>query len=250
MGEIFNTDFELSFSKLFYTISCRITLMFGTLINAYAVVVGSLLGMVFKKIIPDNIKNRIFQGLGLVTLYLGVQMALKANEPLIMITSVLLGAIVGETLDVDKKMKEGAKLLESRVRSGDRLFVEGLVTAFLIFCMGAMTITGAIEEGVNNNSSIILAKSVLDFFTSISLATVFGLGVLCSAIPLLAFQGGITIIASYSGYLLDASVVTELSGVGGILLLGLGITMLEIKEVKVANLLPSLMIAPLLTIIF
>lgn len=224
--------------------------MFGTWINTLAVVVGSLLGMAFKNSFPDDVKTRVFQGLGLITLFLGIQMAHKTSNPVVMILSVLLGAIIGETLNIDTRLEEAAKLLESKISREDGMFVEGLVTAFLIFCIGSMTITGAIEEGINNNPSILLAKSALDFFTSMSLATVFGLGVLFSAIPLLIFQGSITLIASYSGFILNESVVKELSGVGGILLLGLGITILEIREIKVANLLPALIIAPILTTIF
>jgi len=224
--------------------------MFGTWINTLAVVVGSLLGMAFKNSFPDDVKTRVFQGLGLITLFLGIQMAHKTSNPVIMILSVLLGAIIGETVNIDTRLEDAAKLLESRISREDGMFVEGLVTAFLIFCIGSMTITGAIEEGINNNPSILLAKSALDFFTSMSLATVFGLGVLFSAIPLLIFQGSITLLASYSGFILNESVVKELSGVGGILLLGLGITILEIREIKVANLLPALIIAPILTTIF
>jgi hypothetical protein len=223
--------------------------MLGTWVNTLAVIIGSLMGIVLKDKFPEKIKNAVFQGIGLVTLFMGLQMSLQTNNLLIMIFSISIGAIIGESLNIEARLRRVAIFFESKTNSKDSRFVEGMVTAFLIFCIGSMTITGAIEDGINNNPSILFAKSTLDFFTSVSLATVFGLGVLFSALPLLIFQGGITLLASYSNNFFNELVIQELSGVGGILLLGLGITILDIKEIKVANLLPSLIIAPLLIII-
>lgn len=214
--------------------------------NTIAVVLGSLVGVALHREFPDRIKRIIFQGIGLVTLFIGLQMALKTANMVVLFFSILVGAVIGEMADVEKHLNSFGDFLKAISGSRDERFIEGLVTAFLIFCVGSMTIVGAIEDGLNGNPSILIAKSILDGFVSVSLATVFGIGVLFSAVPLFIFQGAITLLATYSRAFFTGILVNELSAVGGILLLGLGIKMLELKEIKVANLLPSLIVVPVL----
>ncbi|MEM2914944.1 MAG: DUF554 domain-containing protein [Candidatus Bathyarchaeia archaeon] len=224
--------------------------MQGTYINTIAVIIGSLFGVLLHKKFPEKIKKIVFQGIGLVTLFIGIQMAFKVNNLIILFFSILIGAVIGEIIDFERYLDRLGVFLKDKLKSEDDRFIEGLVTAFLIFCTGSMTILGAIEDGLNGDPSILYAKSMLDGFASISLASVFGIGVLFSAIPLFIFQGGITFLAAYSkGFFTDA-LISSLSAVGGILLIGLGINLLEIKKIKVVNLLPSLVVVAVLAHLF
>ncbi|MEM2273363.1 MAG: DUF554 domain-containing protein [Candidatus Bathyarchaeia archaeon] len=220
--------------------------MQGTFVNAIAVVIGSLIGLALRGGFPEKIKNIVFQGIGVVTLFIGFQMAMKTNNLIILFFSVLIGAIVGELLNIEGHIEGFGNLIKSKFSSREDKFVEGFITAFLIFCMGSMTIIGSIEDGLNGNPSILYAKSMLDCFASISLASALGAGVLFSAIPLLLYQGGITMLASLSKDFFTRAVINELSAAGGIILIGLGINILEIKRIRVANLLPSLIISAVL----
>jgi len=221
--------------------------MQGTIVNAIAVVVGSLIGVLLRGRFPDRVKSIVFQGIGLVTLFIGFQMSLKTSNLVLLFFSMLIGAIIGEILDVEKRIEGFGSLVKSKLSSREDKFVEGFITAFLIFCMGSMTIIGSIEDGLNGNPSILYAKSMLDGFASISLASVLGIGVLLSAIPLLLYQGGITLLASISKAFFTETVINELSATGGIILIGLGINLLEIRKIRVANLLPSLIVSATIT---
>jgi len=223
--------------------------MQGTYVNAVAVVLGSLVGIILRGRFPDKIKNMVFQGIGLVTLFIGFQMTLKTNNLVVLFFSILIGAIIGETVNIEKHIEDFGNLIKSKFGSKEDKFIEGFITAFLIFCMGSMTIIGSIEDGLNGNPSILYAKSMLDGFASISLASVLGVGVLFSVIPLLLYQGGITLLASLSKSFFTEAVINELSASGGIILIGLGINILEIKKIRVANLLPSLIISAAITYI-
>ncbi|MCX8170961.1 MAG: DUF554 domain-containing protein [Candidatus Bathyarchaeota archaeon] len=221
--------------------------MQGTLVNAVSVIAGSLIGIVLRGKFPDRVKSIVFQGIGLVTLFIGFQMALKTSNLIILFFSMLIGAVVGEALNIEGHIEGFGNFVKSKFSSREDKFVEGFITAFLIFCMGSMTIVGSIEDGLNGNPSILYAKSMLDGFASISLASVLGFGVLFSAIPLLLYQGGITLLASLSKAFFTEAVVNELSASGGIILIGLGINLLEIRKIRVANLLPSLVFSAAIT---
>ena len=223
--------------------------MQGTYVNAVAVVLGSLVGIILRERFPEKIKDMVFQGIGLVTLFIGFQMSLKTSNLVILFFSILVGAILGEVTNLERHIEDFGNFIKSKFGSKEDKFVEGFITAFLIFCMGSMTIIGSIEDGLNGNPSILYAKSILDGFASISLASVLGMGVLFSAIPLLLYQGGITLLASLSKTFFTDAVINELSASGGIILIGLGINLLDIRKIKVANLLPSLVISAAITYI-
>lgn len=224
--------------------------MLGTLVNAGSVILGSILGLAIGSRLPSNITERVFQGIGLFTIFIGVAMALKTNNFLLMIFSVVIGSIAGEVIDIDKKVNRFGEWLKSRVKSKNDRFSDGFVTAFLLFCMGSLTILGSFEEGFGGKPNLLLAKSVLDGFSSIALAASLGIGVVFSAIPLLIYQGGLTLFASSLQGFLTEAVISELSAVGGLLLLGLGINILEIRKLKILNMLPSLIVAVLLAHFF
>jgi len=224
--------------------------MLGTLINTGAVIAGSVVGLLIHSKLPPRITAITFQGIGLFTLFIGFLMAQKTQNPLVMIFSIVIGAIIGEMIDLAAYLERFSNFLKIKVKSKEEKFSEGLITAFLLFCMGSMTILGAIEEGLGNRPNLFLAKSVLDGFSSIALSTTFGIGVLFSAAPLLIYQGTLTLFAGLLQNVLSKVVVNELSAVGGLILIGLGLNILEIKPIKILNMLPALLIAVILSYFF
>jgi len=177
-------------------------------------------------------------------------MALKTQNFLLLIFSIVVGAISGELLDLAAHLERVSNVLKSKVKSSNEKFAEGLITAFLLFCMGSMTVLGAIEEGLGNPPNLFLAKSLLDGVSAIALSTTFGVSIMFAAIPLLIYQGGLTLCAGLLQHVLTPPLVTELSAVGGVMLLGLGLNILEIKAINVLNMLPALPIAVILALFF
>jgi hypothetical protein len=224
--------------------------MIGTITNTATVIAGSLLGLLIHSRMPRKISGIVFHAIGLFTLVLGFTMAFKSDRYLIMIFSLVLGAIVGELLDIDAVLNSLSDRLKKRLKISHAGFTEGLITAFFLFCMGSMTILGAFEEGLGGEPTLLMTKAVLDGFSSIALAASLGVGVLFSALPLFLFQGGLTLFASWLHELFTPEMIAALSAVGGVLLVGLGLSILEIKKIKIANLLPSLIFITLLAYIF
>lgn len=224
--------------------------MYGTLINASAVMLGSIIGLIINSKIPKKITNTAFHGVGLFTIVLGIMMAIKTNNFLIMIFSIVIGAVIGEIIDIDKRINNFGDWIKKKYKTRNERFSEGFITAFMLYCMGSMTILGAFEEGIYGIPNLLVAKSVLDGFSSIVLAATMGIGVFFSFIPLIIFQGGLTLFASNMQTVFTEIIITELTAVGGVILLGLGITMLEIKKIRVLNMLPSLIIVVILTYLF
>lgn len=218
----------------------------GTLVNAGAVIVGSTIGLLVHSKLPSRITKVTFQGVGLFTLFLGLYMALKTSNFLIMIFSILIGSIIGGGIDIDKYMNRFGEFLKRKIKTKSEDFALGMVTAFLLFCMGSMTILGAIEEGLGGYPHLLFAKSVLDGFSSIALTATLGIGVMFSAIPLLIYQGALTLFANLFQNILSTPVINEITAVGGLILIGLGINILEIKNLKVINMLPALIVAGIL----
>ncbi len=224
--------------------------MLGTLINAGAVIVGSAIGLLIHSRLPQTIIAIAFQGIGLFTLTIGFTMAMKTQNFLLMVLSIVSGGIIGQVFDLEAYIERFSQVLRAKVKSKNEKFTEGFITAFLLFCMGSMAIMGAIEEGLGNRPNLFFAKSVLDLFSSVALATSFGIGVMFSVIPLFIYQGGLTLLAGLLHNVLTEPIVTELTAVGGLLLVGLGLTILEIKEIKILNMLPALVISVILSYFF
>jgi len=217
--------------------------MTGTIINVITVLVGSTVGLLIRSRLPERYTGAIFQVFGLFTIFLGLKMALETNELMVMIFSLLVGTLLGEWMNLEKGMDRFASFLKKKVKSDNERFSEGLVTAFLVFCMGSMTVLGAIEEGLGEKPNLLLTKSLMDGFSSMAFASVMGIGVLFATIPLLLYQGGLTLFAGTVGSLLSDPILAEVTAVGGILLIGLGMNLLEIKKIRVMNMLPALVIA-------
>ncbi|MEX0982314.1 MAG: DUF554 domain-containing protein [Bacteroidales bacterium] len=222
--------------------------MTGTLINVGTVLLGSAIGLLIRSRLPERYKKVMFQVFGLFTIFLGVKMALATNNIMVMIFSLLVGTLLGEWWNLERGMDRLANYIKKRVRSKNERFTEGFVTAFLVFCMGSMTILGAIEEGLGDRPNLLLTKSLMDGFSSMALASALGIGVAFSVIPLLLYQGGLTLFAGYLSEVLSPDVVAEVSAVGGILLMGLGFVLLDVKKIRVMNMLPSLVIVVFMAI--
>ncbi len=224
--------------------------MLGTLVNAAAVIVGGSLGLVLKKNMPQRITTIYFQAVGLFTLAIGITMVIKMEDILIVVGSMALGSLIGEWLNLEEKTEILSEFLKIKLRIGNEKFSEGLITAFLLFCIGSMTIVGAIDEGIRGSHELLFTKSLMDFFSAILLASAFGVGVVFSSLPLLIFQGSITLVAMWASSFFTPSIIQGLTSVGGILLIGLGINILEIKKLRVMNMLPSLLIVVILLWLF
>ncbi|MCZ6900767.1 MAG: DUF554 domain-containing protein, partial [Bacteroidetes bacterium] len=222
----------------------------GSLVNMLAVIVGSLFGLLLGQRFPENIRRISIKGIGLCTLLIGTQMALKVENILFVILSILLGGILGEFLNLQSKFEQLGDLLKKRLPIKNERFTEGLITTFILFCVGSLTIVGALEEGLRNDPTLLYTKSVLDGFSSIVFASVYGIGVLFSAFPLIIFQGGITLLAGKVEPYLTDMVINQLSATGGILIVGLGFNLLEIQNLKITNFLPALIIIIFLSLVF
>ena len=224
--------------------------MTGTIVNVITVIVGSTIGLLVHTRLPEKLQTTLFQGIGLFTLYLGMSMALKSEHLMIVIFSIVLGVISGEILDLDTKMESLGNRLKKKVPHEGKGFTEGMITAFLLFCMGSMTILGAFEEGLQGQANLLLAKSLLDGVSSIALTATFGIGVMFSVIPLLIYQGGLTLLAGQLETIMTDPVIHEMTAVGGVIMLGLGLDILGIKKIKTLNMLPAIVFAVILAILF
>lgn len=222
----------------------------GTLVNIATVIAGSLLGFFFHSRLPERFVKITFQAIGLFTIYIGIMMTMKTGELLILIFSMVVGSIAGEWINLDRHINRFSDWVKLKIKSKNETFSEGMITAFLLFCMGSMTILGAFEEGTQGNSDLLIAKSVMDGFSSLALASALGIGVLFSIFPLLLFQGGLTLLAWWFGNLMPEVVINEMTATGGLMLVGLGISIMEIKKIKVINMLPSLLVAIILAYLF
>ena len=220
--------------------------MIGTLVNTAAVIVGGAIGLLLKKNMPQRITTIYFQAVGLFTLAIGISMVVKMDHILIVVASMALGSLLGEWLNIEAGAEKLSEYLKKKFRIGSDKFSEGLITAFLLFCIGSMTILGTIQEGTGGSSDLLFTKSLMDFFSSILLASAFGFGVIISAIPLFIFQALLTLIAMYAGQFFTPEIIQGLTSVGGILLIGLGINILEIKKLRIMNMLPALVVVALL----
>lgn len=220
--------------------------MLGTFVNVAAVVVGTFIGVLIQSKLPKKIIEIIFQVMGLFTLLLGMMMALKMQHLIIGIGSLVLGSIIGELIGLEKYLNRFSEWVKGKVKLKNENFSDGLITAFLLYCMGSLTILGAIEEGINGNNDLLMMKSLMDGISSVALASALGIGVGFSAIPLLIYQGGLTLLAGSVGSFFTETIVNELSAVGGVLLIGLGINILEIKKFRILNMIPSLIIVVIL----
>ncbi|MGC9151354.1 MAG: DUF554 domain-containing protein [Microbacter sp.] len=215
--------------------------MIGTLVNALTVIVGGLIGILLKERISNRITTIFFQAIGLFTVLLGIRMALQTEHVIVLIASLVTGALVGESMHLDQKIDQAGNNLKKHFKVKNDKFSEGIITAFLLFCTGSMTIIGSIQEGLGQGHDLLFTKAIMDGFSSVLLAAGFGLSIPLVAIPLFLFQGSLTLLAYLFGAYFSLPMINEVTATGGVLLIGLSINILEIKKLKVINMIPSLL---------
>lgn len=216
--------------------------MLGTIINSISIVVGGIIGVIIKKGIKEAYKITIMDGIGLSVTIIGVMGAIKTENIILVIGSIVLGGILGEFIGIEKKLDNLGNALQKKLGAKDSNFSKGFVTASLIFCVGAMAIVGSLEAGIQGNYNTLFAKSIIDGITSIIFASTLGIGVAFSSIAVFLYQGTITLLANSVKGLLTPGVIVEMSAVGGILIMAIGINILGLKKIKVGNLLPAVFI--------
>lgn len=242
--------------------------MLGTLINAATVLTGGTIGLLIHNHLPRKLINVVFQGIGLVTLGIGISMSLESKDLILIVVSVVLGALIGEWIDIDKYLRRFSDKIQARAKftkspptesddstpapttPGGSRFTEAFITASMLYCVGSMAILGPIEDGMGLDPKILITKSIMDGIAAIALASSLGAGVLFSIFPVLIYQGTITLLASSFAQLMTPSMIANMTGVGGILLLGLALNILNIKEINVTNMLPSLVVILALSYFF
>ncbi|MBV6397476.1 MAG: putative membrane protein YdfK [Anaerolineales bacterium] len=226
--------------------------MTGTLLNIAAVLLGGTLGLLFGARIPERFKSTIIAGMGLFIFAMGLQMFLETQNPLIVLGALLTGALLGEWWRIEDGLQNFGAILERRFArddsaDGSARFIRGFLTASLLFCVGPMTILGSIQDGLSGDYKLLAVKSVLDGFAALAFASTLGVGVLFSAIVILVFQGGISLLAVQLSAIATDPMLAELTATGGVILLGLAISsLLEIKKIRAGNFLPALFVAPLI----
>ena len=226
-------------------------ILIGTLLNIATVLLGGGLGTFLGHRLPERMRETVMHGLGLVTLVVGMHLTLKTQNILIVMGSILVGAILGEWCRIDVGLERASNWLRDRVARGALArhrthFTEGFVTASLVFCIGPMTILGSIQDGLTGDYQLLAVKSLLDGFAALAFASSLGIGVLFSVFTILIYQGGLTLLAGLFQSVLNAAMIAEMTATGGVMILAIGLLLLDLKRIRVANLLPALLIAPLI----
>lgn len=226
--------------------------MIGTIINVITVVLGSVLGTIIGNRLNEKIRSTIISGLGLFTLGYGIISFSKTNNPLLPLGGLIIGAILGEWWHLEEGiyiLGQGIRELSSKVvkSESNKLFVEGFVTASLLFCVGPMAILGAIQDGLTGDYSMLAIKAILDGFAAMAFSSTMGIGVIFSAIIVLLYQGGISLFAGVLSNVFTEPMITEMTAVGGIILIGISFSsLLEIRKIRMGSFLPALIITPLI----
>ncbi|ERI94126.1 hypothetical protein HMPREF1982_01138 [Clostridiales bacterium oral taxon 876 str. F0540] len=224
--------------------------MLGTIVNSLAIIGGSLLGFILKGGIPERVNETIMKGLALCIMVIGISGAVKSENMILIICSIVIGALIGELIDIDKGLKKLGDSIEAKLQGKGGKVSEGFVTASLVYCVGAMAILGALDSGLKGDYKILFTKAMLDGISAIMFTSTLGIGVALSAVSVFIYQGTITLAASALQGVLVGTVITELSAVGSILIMGLAFNMLGLTKIKVANLLPAILVPIIYHLIF
>ncbi len=225
----------------------------GVLVNTLTVIVGSSVGLILKKQIPEKLTGAVMTAIGLCTVAIGITGIIKGENQLVMILSLVLGAVVGTLIDIDGKLSKLGDKLQKKNKKGNAensTFSQGFVTASLLFCVGAMTIVGSMNAGISGDNQMLYTKSVLDLISSSMLAASLGIGVMCAAGFVFVFQGALVALSMALGSFLSDFAVAELICAGSVMITALGLNLLNITKIKVANLLPGLVFVPFVCMIF
>ncbi len=219
--------------------------MTGTLINMGTVIAGTAIGSFAGSRLPPRMRRIVLYGIGLVVLLIGFQMAVRTQNVLVVLGAILIGGIIGELLTLEERLEKLGQFFQARLaRGSEQSLAEGFVTASLVFCVGPMAILGSIADGLNGDYSLLSIKAVMDGFASVAFAASMGWGVGLSAISLLIYQGGITLFAGSLPGTLNEAMITEMTATGGLIIIGIGIKLLDLKDLPLANLVPAIAVAP------
>jgi uncharacterized protein len=219
--------------------------MTGTLINMGAIVAGTAIGSLAGSRLPARMRRIVLYGIGLVVLLIGFQMAVRTQNVLAVLGAILIGGIIGELLRIEERLEQLGALFEKKFSKGSQQSIsEGFVTASLVFCVGPMAILGSIQDGLNGDYSLLSIKAVMDGFASVAFGASLGWGVGLSAVSILAYQGGITLFAGSLPGALNEAMITEMTATGGLIIIGIGIKLLDLKDLPLANLVPAIVVAP------
>lgn len=220
--------------------------MFGTVINSAAIVAASVLGLLLRKGIPDQMSKTLLEGVGLVTVLVGIQMGTKADSVPVVLVSLVLGIVIGEWLQIQDALERFGSRLEKKLSPEGGQFGHAFINSSLLFCTGAMAIMGPLENGLTGHFDILLVKSLLDGIYALIFATATGIGVMFSSIPVFLYQGSISLLAGVLKPYLTPVMLNNLTSLGGFLILGIGLNILKLTNIKIANLLPGILLLPLL----
>ncbi|MEE0451789.1 MULTISPECIES: DUF554 domain-containing protein [Peptacetobacter] len=226
--------------------------MVATLVNCGVIIVGCIVGLFIKGGIPERFNKIIMNGLALCAMFIGFSGALEGNNTIITIVSMAVGALIGELINIDKWLNKLGETIQKKLDKGngkESRIAEGFVNASLLFCVGAMSIVGALQAGLAGNYDTIYAKTVLDGVSSIIFSASMGIGVIFSSVTVLLYQGGITLCASFLSGILSQAVIAEMTAVGSLMIVGLGLNLLEVTDIKIANLLPGILVPVVLGLI-
>ena len=222
----------------------------GTVFNCIAVILGSSIGLLAGKFIPEKTNDTIFNCLGLFTIYVGINMTLKMEHSIAVLLSLVIGAVTGELLGIEEKLNSLGDFLKARMKTSNAKFTEGFVSATLLFCVGSMAILGAIEDGLRHNPEILMTKGIMDCIAGSMFAGAYGVGVMFSVVPMFVYQGAITLGASWAESFITESMYANISGLGGLMIMGIGLNMMKITRLKLGDMLPGLVYVVFLTMIF
>lgn len=225
--------------------------MLGTIVNTIAVIIGASIGLLIKKGIPKRIGDSLMKGLGLCSIVIGIDGAFKGENTLVMIISMVLGIVIGEGIDIDRRVNGLVRRLERKFfkRSSKNNIAQGFISASLLFCVGSMTLVGAMNAGLLGDNTMLFTKSTMDFCSAIIFASTFGIGVLFSAIFVLLYQGGLTLLAMLAAPLLSNQVINEMTCVGSLIIIAMGLNVIGITKIKLMNYIPA-MFLPIVIYLF
>lgn len=224
--------------------------MLGTIVNSLAVIIGGFVGVLFKNIIPEKISEALLKASGLAVIAVGIKLSLKGENLTLLIMSVIIGTLIGELINIEGKLDNLGAMVEGKMKNKKSNITLGFVTCTLVYCVGSMAIMGSIQSGLTGNNEILFSKALLDGIMSISMAASMGIGVIFSSISIFIYQGTITLLAQSMQSLLSEVVVAEMTSIGGVLIMAIGLNFLEIKRIKVGNMLPAIFLPIIYFIIF
>jgi uncharacterized membrane protein YqgA involved in biofilm formation len=227
------------------------TLLLGTIVNAAVIILGAILGNFLKSGFPERFKVTLMQAISLAVILIGLSMALKTGNVMVVTLSIVIGGVIGELLRIEDRLNSLGLKLEQRFGS-DGNFAKAFVSASLVYCVGAMAIMGSLESGLTGHYNTLFVKSILDGVSSIVFASSMGIGVAFSALPVFLYQGSITLAAAYIKPFLTDAIIREMTATGGLLIFGIGVNLLTggKLQIKVGNLLPAIFVAILMVVVF